>query len=139
MPCSSASLSDQRSAKRWRTVPAGPLDDLEHAAPACTGKPGAAPDIIAKWRVFSPAAYTQAPGWDLPWGWQTIVLALVVWSVVEFVFTFLTVAATLMLLFQDQAGPTVGPAGSPVQSTAITLCFQVRPAQPRHRAAPHLL
>lgn len=97
-------------------------------AVSCTGKPGLAPAMITKWRVLSPAAYLQAPGWDLPWGWVTIILALAAWAVVEFVFAFMTVAATLVLLFKDDSDPTAGQAGSPVQSTAITLCFQVSPA-----------
>lgn len=123
-----------RSSAKYTSPPGGAatIGDLEGALPAlsCTGKPGQAPDVITKWRLFSPAAYMQAPSWDLPWGWATIVLALVTWATVEFVFAFMTVAATLVLLFKDDSHSAAGQAGSPVQATAIALCFQVGPAPP---------
>ena len=66
----------------------------------------------------------EAPAWELPWGWTTIVVGLIGWSVAEVVFALLSVAATLLLLF---GGQTDGQAGNPVQSTAITVFFQVWP------------
>eukprot|EP00892_Ulva_mutabilis_P006078 jgi/Ulvmu1/3842/UM018_0057.1 len=95
---------------------------LKAATGGTPGKPGTAPSALTKWHIFSRAAYMDAPAWELPWGWSTIVIGLIGWSAAELVCAVLTVATTLVLLYSGSTDG--GQVGNPLITTAITLVFQ---------------
>jgi hypothetical protein len=87
-----------------------------------------------KWQFLSAEAYLNAPKWDVPWGWQTIVLGMLLWAV-SFVLTgllALPIGAALL-------GASDTQHFTSIQQSQLQLFGQVCPHQLIHAPALHLM
>lgn len=75
-----------------------------------------------KWGFFDAEAYTQAPSWDVPWGWPTIVLGTSAWAV-----SFLLTGILALPIAYYGFGVVDLSKMSALQESQLQLADQARP------------
>ena len=78
-------------------------------------------DESPRWRFLAPKAYAQAEGWDVPWGWPTIVAGTAGWGV-SFVLTGILTVPIAIFAFKINNFNNI----TALQQSQIQLADQVR-------------